>query len=268
MIKGMYAAASAMVAGLNRQAVLSHNIANVDTPGFKQVLMALDDYKYTSVTAARNDVVSLPVMQTLSGVIGAKTNLNWVGTLGLGVETTPEKIDFAQGNLIQTNQPLDLAIEGQGFFRAQTPDGERYTRDGRFLADVNGTLVTSDGHPVLSVDGGQITIPNVPSEAIAVLSDGTVMVNGETIAQIDLVTFENPEQDLQRDSSNYFIALAAPGGEEQGRIHQYFVESANVNLTDVMTQLMSVARTYEAAQQLVSVQDELLGRAISTLGRF
>jgi flagellar hook-basal body protein len=127
MIKGLYSAVSAMLANLSRHGTLSHNVSNLDTPGFKQVLVSLDDFVETAV-------VDPPGPTT-----GAR-RLRRIGDLGLGVESSPEMVDFTPGGLRFTGQPLDLALQGAGFFRIQTPNGERYTRDGRFIRDVEGSL--------------------------------------------------------------------------------------------------------------------------------
>jgi flagellar basal-body rod protein FlgF len=250
MIKGLYAAASAMLAGLTRQNLLSHNLSNVDTPGFRQILTALDDFLMT-------DVSTTPGM-------GLDNRLRALGDLGLGTETAPETGDFTQGALKQTGQPLDLAIQGAGFFRVQTPNGERYTRDGRFIRDANGQLVTVDGYAVLSNAGAPITLPG---GEVSVAPDGTISVNGQTMARLGLAAFADPATELTRDLPNTFAPAGAPTGTDAGTVQQGFLEMANVNPAQLMTQMVAVGRAYEAAQQLVRVQDDLLGRAIATLGR-
>lgn len=252
MIKGLYAAASAMLAGLTRQNLLSHNLSNVDTPGFRQMLTTLDDFLTTPVS-------------TTPGM-SRDNRLRALGDLGLGTETAPEINDFTQGALKQTGQPLDFAIQGEGFFRVQTPNGERYTRDGRFIRDANGQLVTVDGYAVLSSTGAPITLPE---GEVSVAPDGTINVNGQVVGQLGLAAFANPATELTRDSlaGNTFAAAGAPTGTNAGTVQQGFLEMANVNPAQLMTQMVAVGRAYEAAQQLVHVQDDLLGRAIATLGR-
>jgi flagellar basal body rod protein FlgG len=252
MIKGLYSAASAMLAGLTRQNMLSHNLANVDTPGFKQWLVSLDDFLHTRVSTRPGDEARLPATRVL-------------GDLGLGVETIAPVTDFAEGALRQTGEPLDVAVHGPGFFRVETPNGERYTRDGRFLRDADGALVTVDGYAVLDEAGAPITLPE---GAVAIGGDGTLSVNGAPVAQLGLALFAAPETELIRDLPNTFAAAGQPTGTARGVIVQGYVEASNINPAQLMTQMVSVGRAYEAAQQLVQVQDELLGRAISTLGQF
>jgi flagellar basal-body rod protein FlgF len=262
MLKGIYSAASAMVVGLNRQNVISHNIANLDTPGFKQILVSMDDYTKTAVvpTTGKNVTGSfrLPVYDQMAlSKLGIGNRLEYVGDLGLGVMNSPEQTDFEQGSLQATNEELDMAIQGSGFFRVNTPDGERYTRDGRFTLDSNGTLVTPDGYQVLDENGQQITLQD---GVISVAGDGTLSVDGVPGPKIGLAGFKEPASELARDKGNYFIAAGSPTltQEESGEVHQGVLEAANVNVAQVMTQMISIQRNYEAAQQL--------GKAIGTLG--
>ena len=118
MIKGLYSAVSAMVMNAARQQVLSHNIANLQTPGFKQVLTTVEDFMQDqSVYTSENSL---------------NQSVDYIGTLGLGTQIGAEYIDFEQGALLDTGNPLDFALEGNGYFRVKTPDGNRYTRDGRY----------------------------------------------------------------------------------------------------------------------------------------
>ena len=264
MIKGMYAAASAMIAGMNRQTVLSHNISNVDTPGFKTVMISMEDWEKTAVypqTLNKNDngLASFLSTSASGGVTG------YLGELGLGVETAPELIDYTQGAFQTTGEELDLAIQGEGFFQIETPDGERYTRDGRFTLDAEGNLVTADGYHVLDDNGQPI---NLPEGEIAIDMDGVIYVNGEETARLGMIAFENPSENMVREPSNLYSTLRTPTEIDVGEVHQGILEMSNVNIGEIMAQMVSVGRAYEAAQQLLSVQDSLLGNAISTLGKF
>lgn len=252
MIKGLYSAASAMLANLTRHGTLTHNVSNLDTPGFKQILVSLDDF------------IETPVVVPPGPTAGA-SRLQRVGDLGLGVESAPQETDFSQGGLRLTGQPLDLAIQGQGFFRVQTPAGERYTRDGRFQRDAEGNLVTVDGYSVLD-EGGQPI--NLPEGDLVITADGTLLVNGESAGQIGLASFTDPAAELVRDGSNLFAAAGGPTGDELGAVEQGYLEMSNANPAQLMTQMVAVSRAYEAAQQMVATEDELLGKAISSLGRF
>lgn len=251
MIKGLYAAASAMIAGVNRQKILAHNAANMDTPGFKQILSSLQDF------------TSTPVMYPPGDGDGVSP-VSYLGDLGLGVASAPETTDYEGGPLNMTEHPFDLAISGPGFFHVRTPNGDRYTRDGRFQRDAQGQLLTQDGFAVLDKQGNPLTIPEGD---FAVRPDGTISVNGQAAGQLGLAAFNDPRTELTRDDTNTFAAQGAPTSQTVGEVQQGYLEASNVNASQLMTQMISVARSYEAAQQMVQNQDELLGRTISTLGR-
>jgi flagellar basal-body rod protein FlgF len=251
MIKGLYAAASAMVAGETQQKVLSHNIANLDTPGFKQAMLTLARFETTPVVYS-------------PGNITKSNQETYIGDLGLGVQTTPETTDFSEGPLNSTGQPLDVAINGSGFFRVRTPDGERYTRDGRFNRDATGQLTTIDGFQVLNSSGQPIKLPE---GSVSIAPDGTISVNNVTAGQLGLAAFLNPAAELTRDQSNTYTAAAAPTGKVDGQVRQGYLESSNANEAQLMAQLDLVSKSYEAAQQMVQNQDELLGKTISQLGQ-
>jgi flagellar basal body rod protein FlgG len=252
MIKGLYAAASAMVTGLARQNLISHNLANIETPGFRALLSTLEDFRQTAVW-------SQPANENL-----LRQRLAYYGRLGLGVETRDPVTDYAQGALRQTEQPLDVAIQGAGFFRIETPNGERYTRDGRFLRDAAGQLVTPEGYRVLNVNGQPITLPE---GRVAIGSNGVIRVNNAEVARLGLAAFEDPRVELTQDLPNTFRAAGGPTSDAVGTVVQGFVEQSNVNAALMMTQMVEVNRAYQAAQRLVQTQDELLGRAIQILGR-
>ncbi|MGB9897580.1 flagellar hook-basal body protein [Thermanaerothrix sp.] len=255
MIKGFYAAVSAMVVGATRQETLAHNLANLDTPGFKQILNTMDEFTHTSVLFSPGNVTRSPVLRA-------------VGNLGLGVELNPEATNFSAGALKLTGNKLDFAIQGEGFFRLLTPDGERYTRDGRFLVDAQGNLVNINGFKVLDQNGQAIILPEGATPEVS--TDGTLRVEGQVVAQIGLALFDDPENQLGRDQFNTFRALGAPSNNPEiprGLIHQGALEMSNVNPSQLMAQMVMIARSYEAAQQMAQLQDELLGQAIRTLGR-
>lgn len=252
MIKGLYAAASSMVANLTRQSTLSHNIANINTPGFKQIMISMDDFMDTSVLLPQESE-------------HAASNAKYIGELGLGTQTDLETTDFSQGGLRETGEALDFAVHGEGFFRVMTPEGERYTRDGRFSRDIDGNLVTVDGYKVLDEAGSEI---NLPFGTVSVADDGTIQVDGADVGKIGIASFVNPEAELTRDVGNTFVADGAPTGEELGSIQQGYLEMSNANSADLMTQMVAVARAYEAAQQMVANQDELLSKTMNYLGKY
>ena len=250
MIKGLYAAASAMLAGINRQQALAHDVANLETPGFKQVLTSLDEFKVTRILKSNPNALSDPV--------------TFLGNLGLGVEFVKDTTDFSQGGLKQTGNEFDLAIDGAGFFRVKTSDGERYTRDGRFIKDAQGSLTTINGYHVLNASGQPIKLTDGET---AIAPDGSITIDGKAAGQLGIASFADPSSQLTRDGENTFSASGAPNGTDKGSVSQGYLEMSNSNATQLMTQLVEVSRSYEAAQQLVQNQDELLGKTIASLGR-
>lgn len=250
MIKGLYSAVSAMVMNAARQQVLSHNIANAQTPGFKQVLTTVQDF--------------MPNQSVYSQEKPLTHAVDYIGLLGLGSQLGAEYIDYGQGGLQDTGNPLDFALQGNGFFRIDTPDGERYTRDGRFLRDADNTLVTVQGFQVLDDAGQPIQLPD---GEVSVASDGAISVNGTAVATLGIGVFANPDTDLQHTEGNLFTGPAASTSQDVPQVVQGYLEAANANPSQLMTQLVEVARSYEAAQKMVQNQDELLGKSIASLGR-
>lgn len=263
MIKGFYAAASAMVTGMRRQMVLTHNIDNLETPGFKQILTSMDEFMTTSVSTNSQSVNTpeLPAVLRSRGF----NKLTRIGDLGLGVKSDEDSTDYSEGSAQITNRELDVAVFGNGYFRIQTAAGERYTKDGRFIKDATGVLKTVDGNNVLSEGGGTITLP---VGEVSISTEGQISVDGKDVAQLGIAYFEDPAASLTRDGANTFTGSGATSDTSKVSIQQYALESSNADLTQIMTQMIQTNRAYEAAQRLVQNQDSLLGQSIRTLGTF
>lgn len=250
MIKGFYSAVTGMLVNANRQQLLSHNIANLQTPGFKQLLGTVEDFTHTQVAFPADNIT--------------RTGIHPAGLLGLGAMNGPEVVDFTQGGLQTTGNALDLAIQGEGFFHVRTSDGDRYTRDGRFLRNAEGALVTIEGYAVLDDNGEPIELED---GIVGIANDGTITVDGDDAGRLGLAAFENPREALVRSEGNLYTAGSEPQADAVVHVEQGALEMSNANPTQLMGQLVEVARAYEAAQQLVQNQDELLGKTISMLGR-
>lgn len=263
MIKGFYSAASAMVTNMRRQMILTHNIDNLDTPGFKQILTSMDEFETTSVSR-QNQFQTSPELPAVLRSLGYN-KVSRVGDLGLGVMSKTDTSDYSEGAVQVSTRDLDVAVLGNGFFRIQTPAGERYTKDGRFIKDATGVLKTVDGNDVLAEGGGTITLPN---GQISISTDGQISVDGVNVAKLGVAYFEDPEASLTRDGENTFTGDGGQTGSNKVTVRQYALESSNADLTQIMTQMIQVNRAYEAAQRLVQNQDSLLGQSINTLGKF
>jgi flagellar basal body rod protein FlgG len=245
---------------MRRQMILTHNIDNLDTPGFKQILTSMDEFETTSVSR-QNQFQTSPELPAVLRSLGYN-KVSRVGDLGLGVMSKTDTSDFSEGAIQVSTRDLDVAVLGNGFFRIQTPAGERYTKDGRFIKDATGVLKTVDGNNVLSEGGGTITLPN---GQISISTDGQISVDGVNVAKLGVAYFEDPATSLKRDGENTFTGEGAQMGSSKVTVRQYALESSNSDLTQIMTQMIQVNRAYEAAQRLVQNQDSLLGQSINTL---
>ncbi|MCX7902527.1 MAG: flagellar basal-body rod protein FlgG, partial [Burkholderiaceae bacterium] len=189
--------------------------------------------------------------------------------IGTGVRPVATPRIFTQGNLQQTGNPFDLAINGIGFFQVQLPDGTTaYTRDGTFHTDANGTLVTSNGFPLQPA----ITIP-ANALSVTIGQDGTVsvtvpgQVTPQTVGQIQLASFPNPGG-LESKGNNLFVETAAsgtpstgaPGSNGLGLINQGYLETSNVNVVEELVSMIQTQRAYEINSKAIQTSDQMLAR--------
>lgn len=173
--------------------------------------------------------------------------------------------DFSAGNLEKTGNPLDLALESEGFFSVQTPAGLAYTRDGRFSIDASGQLVTRDGYPVLG-GGSPIQLdPNVPDVGIA--RDGSITQSGAIVGTLDTVAFDTPGG-LEKIGDNLWKGTGqAPRPVNSLRISQGMVEASNVNAITEMSAMIEISRAYTSVSKMISDADELRQSSIDKLAR-
>jgi len=251
MIKGFYSAVTGMLVNANREQVIAHNIANIQTPGFKQVLNRVEDWVSTGIEFSPGNLLR-------------DRRVTYVGELGLGAVSGTETVDFTQGSLQNTGNLTDLAIQGDGFFRVRTADGVRYTRDGRFIRDAQNNLVTVEGFNVLDSNNQPIVLPE---GVLSVSQEGLLSVNGTAAGALGLSVFADPKTELERDRGNLYIGPAQSTGQGTPLVAQGYLEMSNANASRLMTEMVEVARSYEAAQKMVQNQDELLGKTIASLGR-
>lgn len=214
--------------------IIADNLANMSTPGFKAEMLA--------------------IFPDADGV--APSDKRYAVALGIARDTR-------EGNLSHTGNALDLAIQGKGYFVIQTPQGERYTRNGRFTLDARGTLVNSNGLAVLGDSGAPITFPPEAGK-LSVGADGTISAASGEIATIGVVAFEN-EHRLTRISNGLFIAAEAPKPAEKALVIQGSIEESNVQAVIQITEMMKVTRGYQSAQRIVQSEHERLRRAIQSL---
>jgi flagellar basal-body rod protein FlgF len=241
MLRGMAAAASAMVPRIRRQEVIANNLANVGTAGFKRDR----------------------VFERELGKAQAATEpqaADWMSGMQSDVE-----VDFSPGQLEETGNPLDLAIDGDAFFVVSTADGERYTRDGHMALSPDGVLSTPAGDP-LAGTGGEIRLTQ---GTVAVGLDGSVSVDGLNVGALRLVRFDDPTVLARSDSSLFEIAdpVAQPEDTIDSTVRQGFLERSNVGTIDEMVEMIAAMRGFEADQKSIQTQDESFGKAVNELGR-
>jgi flagellar basal-body rod protein FlgG len=249
----LYSAATGMEAQQLNLNTIANNLANVNTPGFKRSKIEFQDLLYQKPTRA-------------SGSDSGGGNLVPTGTeVGNGTRVAATSKVFTQGQLTQTGEKLDIAIQGEGFFEVQRPDGTiGFTRDGSFKLNAQGQVVTVDGLPVLS--GFQPIPPGTSSVTVA--ENGQVSVkgtNGTQSFRLTLARFANPAG-LQSIGGNLYSETAASGTPETGQpgeqgfgsTVQGYIESSNVNIVEEMVALIVAQRAYEINSKSIQTSDEML----------
>jgi flagellar basal-body rod protein FlgG len=261
MNPALWAAKTGLDAQQTRMAVVSNNLANVNTTGFKKSRAVFEDLLYQNVTQ-----------------VGAATSQNTQAAsgleLGTGVRVVATEKTYTQGNLSQTGNAMDLAISGRGFFQVLMPDGTLgYTRAGDFQLNASGQLVTSSGYTLQPA----ITIP-AGAQSVTIGNDGTVSVQlaGQstptTVGSIQLADFVNPAG-LQPRGENLLTESAAsgtaqtsnPGQNGLGTILQGSVESSNVNVVEEMVNMIETQRAYEMNTKAIETTDQMLQYLSSNL---
>jgi len=254
MIRGLHTAAAGMVAQQQDIDVISNNIANVNTTGFKKDRTEFQDLMYQSLNYT-------------AGATSADTkNPTGIDT-GLGVRVAGIQKNFTQGSLLQTGGTYDMAIQGNGFFKITTPAGETaYTRNGSFKLDSEGTLVNGSGYkvdPEIVVPDNLINISIAQDGTVSGIEPGTGAT--QTLGQITLVNFINPAGLAPQGDSLYLATDTSgnpidgtPGLEGIGSIRQGMVEGSNVQLVTEMVNLITAQRGYEANSKSITTTDTML----------
>ena len=255
MIRGLYTAATGMNSMQHQIDVTSNNIANVNTTGFKQDRAEFQDLMYETLnyTAGRT----------------SQTTINPTGIdVGLGVRVSGIQKNFKEGDLKLTSNPLDLAIEGKGFFQITLPSGEiAYTRNGEFKLNSEGTIVNGNGYAL----SPEIVVPDDVAD-VSIAQDGTVTATNATtgesqeLGNITIVDFINSAglipigntMFMQSDASGDAIE-GTPDEEQFGSIQQGMVELSNVALVSEMVDLITAQRAYEANSKAITTADTMLG---------
>lgn len=172
--------------------------------------------------------------------------------------------DLSEGPFVGTNSSLDMAIQGEGYFVVDTPDGPRYTRHGVFQLDAVGKIVTTEGHPVLNSGGAPIAIP-LDASTITITRDGTVSADTNEIGRIKLVRFDDPQALSKVGSGLYDAKDQTPQPSNDSEIFQGMVESSNVKGVVEMTRMIDTVRAYQAAAKLADTEHQRILDAIEAL---
>ena len=252
MMRSLWTAASGMQAMQMNIDVTSNNLANVSTTGFKKSRAEFEDLMYQTLKIA--------------GAANAAGDRIPTGLqVGMGVRPVTVHKEFTTGAFQNTGNPLDLAIEGEGFFLVETPDGVRLTRAGAFTPSAEGELMNSDGHRLLDEGQAPIIIPGGAS-AVAVGQDGTLSANGVPFGRVGV--FAPPEgQTPTREGGTLFRIDGAPEPLETTGIRQGFLEDSNVDAVFEITRMIEVQRAYEIGQTLLDREDKRIRDAITALTR-
>ena len=242
MERGLYIAAAGMMAEQVRQDQVANDLANASTPGYKS-----DRSEQSSFEDA---------------LVSNSSTGQAIGSLSMGSQITRIVTDMSQGALSQTGDPLDLGLNGDGFFAVSTASGVRYTRDGQLSVDGQGRLETTTGYTLLGRDGRPINVSaaNGPDD-INVAPDGTVKVKNATVGQIGLFSLTGAVK--QGDTLFTGTPGAAPAGTT---IEQGYLEGSGVNPATAMVEMIVSLRAYESTQRVMHAIDEDLGKAVNSVG--
>ncbi len=259
MNRGLYTASVGMITQMNKMDVVSNNIANANTSGFK---------KDEVITRSFEEELYLRVNEDAGSTLAQRSAP--IGTLNLGNNVDVIRTKFTSGSLQRTENNLDFAINGDGFFSVNyvSPDGtvtEKYTRDGGFTLGPNGELLTADSFAVLDENGAPIVLPtnSVPT----VSEDGTIYANEELITKLKITSFEDNSY-LKKYGSNFYDTVdGATTKAFTGQIEQGFKEMSNVNSVQEMVEMINLSRAYEASSKVINSYDSMMQKTANEIGR-
>jgi flagellar basal body rod protein FlgG len=257
MIYGLYLSATGVLTNSYRQDVIANNLANAETVGFKRSLALFRERR------------------TEAQQMGQTTSTNkLLEPIGGGTLLAPTYVDHSQGHLEDTNNTLDAAILGRGYFAVQTgsgPDGMRLTRNGQFMTDRAGNLILSDGsgHKVLDFQGKTINLGNIPADRLSIRPDGTICANEQPVAKLALL--DVPDETLLRSQGSTLLSypgnISALPTARDATVQNKFIEGSNVDPMSELTQLINAQRQLEANANMIRYQDQSLGKLVNEVGK-
>lgn len=257
MVKGLYTAYTGMLNEQHRMDVLTNNLANADTNGFK---------KEGATSQSFDAILAYKIKDSSEGAHLSRR----LGVNHPGVKIGEGYTDFSQGPIKSTGNTYDLALTDSGFFAVEFTNkaGEtsiKYTRDGDFTLTENGRLVTRDGDPVLDVNGSPIEINQLLP--VEINSSGQIIQDGRVVATIQITDFENYDY-LERYGENYFQPIeGAQEKEAAAEIRSGYLETSNMSVVTEMVNMITVSRAYESNQKVITTYDSTLEIAANQLGK-
>ncbi len=274
MIRGIYTAAAGMIVQMDRQDVISNNLANVDNTGFKKDQAVIKEYPGFELYRKDDEREIIPG--------GIESKLTPVGKLGTGAQLQDVATDFTQGAILETGNKTDFAILGDGFFAVDTANGVKLTRDGSFYIDKNKYLVDGNGNKVLA-----LSADNKPSYILAdadfQISNG--IIKGATLENVtknlqglninggnanEALAFVNVQDknSLVKEGKNYYSLPNQTSLTKGGEYVQGSLEKSNVSVVKEMVEMISCSRAYETNQKALTSQDEALNKVVSEVGKW
>lgn len=257
MLKGLYTAYTGMVNEQNRMDVMTNNLANASTVGFK---------REGATSQSFDDILTVKIKDASIGEL----NVQRLGINNPGVKIGENYTDFSQGSFRITENTFDLALSGEGFFALEFTNkaGEtstKYTRAGQFTLNKEGDLVNQDGDYVLDAQNRHIRLDTLKDTSID--RSGTIYQDGEAVAQIQVVDFQNYDY-LQKYGETYYRTIdGAEMKETDAEIYSGYLEMANVSTVMEMVNLISITRAYESNQKVIQTYDGSLDIAVNQLGK-
>lgn len=257
MVKGLYTAYTGMLNEQNRLDIMTNNLANASTVGYK---------KEGATSQSFDDVLTVKIRDHSVGI----NNVNPIGVKNPGVKIGENYTDYSQGSFRITGNTYDLALSGNGFFAVEFTNKARetstkYTRAGQFTLNKDGYLVTQEGDYVLDTQNRRIQLNTLIDSAIT--SDGTISQNGVDKAKIQVVDFENYDY-LEKYGETYYQPLeGAKITTSDATVNSGYLEMANVQIVSEMVNMISITRAYESNQKIVQTYDNTLDIAVNQLGR-
>ena len=258
MVKGLYTAYTGMINEQNRMDIMTNNLANASTVGFK---------KEGATSQSFDDILTVKLKDSSIGIDNAQK----IGTRNPGVKIGENYTDYSQGSFRITNNTYDLALSGEGFFVIEFTNkanetSTKYTRAGQFTLNKDGYLVTQDGDYVLDTQNRRIQLNTLIDSKID--DNGVIYQNGQNVAQIQIADFTNYDY-LKKYGETYYEPLE--GAEKivatDAKVNSGCLEMANVQIVSEMVNMITITRAYESNQKIIQTYDRTLETAVTQLGK-